>query len=50
MIFWYTTAVDYIRDLLTDICLVGAAVTKMVLDGLESDGDGKPSSGNMVER
>ena len=25
MIFWYTTAVDGIRDLLTDICLVGAA-------------------------
>ena len=27
MIFWYTTAVGYIRDLLTDICLVGAAVS-----------------------
>ena len=25
MIFWYTTTVDGIRDLLTDICLVGAA-------------------------
>ena len=27
MIFWYTTTVDGIRDLLTDICLVGAAVS-----------------------
>ena len=27
MIFWYTTAVDGMRDLLTNICLAGAAVS-----------------------
>ena len=27
MIFWYTIGVGYMRDLLTDICLVGAAVS-----------------------
>ena len=27
--FWYTVAVDGIRDLLTDICLVGAAATSV---------------------
>ena len=29
MNFWYTMSVDYIRDLLTDICLVGAAATSV---------------------
>ena len=31
MNFWYTMSVDYIRDLLPDICLVGAAALTSLL-------------------